>query len=130
MTIYGTALAPAEEGAVNVDSNGLLAVVSSPVSGATLTLPLGNGGRMAASVVDPITGAVLALRAGGRAAAAPRPVPQPAPRSRRFFLRGAAEIAVDEMRRCPPVSRYTNERVGTAGRPAPAAAAAEPGGQV
>jgi hypothetical protein len=89
---------------------GLLAVVESRASGATLIVP--HGGAIMAPVQDPVTGATLGLHS-----TAPRRVRNPQPHSRKFWVSGAAEVAIDQMRRCPPVTRCTNERVGTAGRP-------------
>lgn len=114
--MYGTSLGGRQDGAVVADTSGQLAAVHSTSSGSTLVVPLG-GGRMVRAVRDPISGAVLAVTAGGtKAAPAAKRLRQPQVHSRRFYLASAAEVAIEQLRCCPPVSRYTNERVCGAGR--------------
>jgi hypothetical protein len=50
--------------------------------------------------------------------AAPRRVREPLARSRRFWLETPLDVAIHRLRSvAPPVSRYTNEAVCTAGTP-------------
>ena len=73
--MYNTSLGGGKDGAVVADTSGQLAAVHSASSGAVLVVPLG-GGRMAAAIKDPISGAVLAVQ-GVTVAPATRRVRQP-----------------------------------------------------
>ncbi|KAF6264525.1 hypothetical protein COO60DRAFT_1281807 [Scenedesmus sp. NREL 46B-D3] len=90
-----------------------LLCVQSPISGSTLTAAnsLQHG-----TVRDPITGTLLRLSCGHAEIVMPV-MRQQQVHARTFYLRRDYDITVAMLRKTNKVTRYTNEKIGTAGQP-------------
>uniref|UniRef100_A0A383VQJ0 Uncharacterized protein n=1 Tax=Tetradesmus obliquus TaxID=3088 RepID=A0A383VQJ0_TETOB len=87
--------------------------VQSPISGSTLTAA---NSQQHGIVCDPITGTPLRLSCGHAEIVTPV-MRQEQVHARNFYLRSDADITIATLRKTNKVSRYTNEKIGTAGQP-------------
>lgn len=87
--------------------------VESPVSGNLLITPLS---RNRPSVRDPISGTPMRYCGNVAVVTTPGQVNQFS-RCRRFFISRDVDVTIQTLRNTTKVSKYTNERVGTAGTP-------------
>eukprot|EP00879_Flechtneria_rotunda_P011085 GHRR01011582.1.p1 GENE.GHRR01011582.1~~GHRR01011582.1.p1 ORF type:complete len:182 (+),score=58.81 GHRR01011582.1:179-724(+) len=90
-----------------------LLTVQSPVSGSSLTAARTS---QHTSIKDPISGTMLQL-AHNHAEVVTPVMRQSQVHARNFHLRNDVDIQVAQLRQTNKVNRYTNEKVGTAGRP-------------
>lgn len=110
-TLMRTALYNKNGGDIDVHKSGLLRL-ESPISGNLLVSTASAQQKLR----DPISGTNLRY-AGGHAVVTTHAMKQELVCSRKFYVTKDVDITIQTLRNTTKVSRYTNEKVGTAGTP-------------
>ncbi|KXZ46264.1 hypothetical protein GPECTOR_45g134 [Gonium pectorale] len=100
-------------GDVALDNTGVVLRVESPISGDLLVTPVAKN---SAGVRDPVAGTTMRYEGGSAVLQTPGDA-NALMRSRRFYIDKDVDITIQTLRATTKVSKYTNEKVGTAGTP-------------